>query len=229
MPKFQTARRIVFDLDGTLVDTAPDLAAAMNHVLMGLGRPVLLLEDVRHMVGQGARRLLELGLAASGGLKPGDPSFDVLLGRFLAHYEAHIAQDSRPFPGAVALLHSLMKRGIALGICTNKPQALAEALLDALALRPFFTSMVGGDVLPVRKPDPRHLEAALSPLGAGPALMIGDSAADAEAARAAGVPVLLARFGYSPDPVDDLAADACFDSFDALHELLGLSPGLRDD
>lgn len=225
MPPPFDASRIVFDLDGTLVDTAPDLCAAMNHVLAGIDRPPLALPLVRHLVGQGARRLLERGLAESGGLNADDPDFEMLLPRFLDHYRANIATASRPFAGALDLLDDLKARRIPMGLCTNKPQGLTEALLDALGLAHYFPVVIGGDALPARKPDPVHLDGVLAGLGTGPALLIGDTVTDLKAARASRIPVLIARFGYSPEPVDSLGADAVFDSFFELSTLLRLAPG----
>lgn len=209
------ARRIVFDLDGTLVDTAPDLCRAMNHVLGEVGRPAVPVEQVRHMVGQGARKLIERGLQATGGLGP-DIEIERLIAVFLDHYGANIAAASRPFDGAVALLERLSAQGAVLGLCTNKPQALAEALMSELRLDGFFASMVGGDALAQRKPHPMHLGRVLSDLGDGPAVMIGDTATDVGAARNAAVPVFLAAFGYSAEPAVSLGGDAVFADF---HEL----------
>jgi len=207
MTTFFPVSRVVFDLDGTLVDTAPDLGAAMNHVLDEAGRPPVRLETVRHMVGLGARRLLEAGLEATGGRLSATEE-DALLEKFLGHYRENVARLSRPFPGARDLLETLADRGIALGLCTNKPQRLTEALMVALGYDHFFASIVGGDALAVRKPHPAHLRHVLERLGAdGPALLVGDSEVDLKTARAAGVPVILVDFGYSTRPVLELGAD----------------------
>jgi len=215
------ASRVVFDLDGTLVDTAPDLSEAMNHVLVKAGRPPVPPETVRHMVGRGARRLIEAGLEATGGRL--DPASEAaLLEQFLDHYRANIAVHSRPFPGAETLLERLGRLGIGLGLCTNKPQALTEALLEALSLARHFAAIAGGDALDVRKPDPRHLAHVLDRLGGdGPALMIGDTAVDVAAAQAAGVPVIVVDFGYSEEAAHGLGADAVVSGLSALGELIG--------
>lgn len=221
MTKRFPVSKLVFDLDGTLVDTAPDLAAAMNHALGEAGRPPVPLDDVRHMVGLGARRLLEAGLEATGG-RIDAAGEAALLERFLDNYRENVARLSRPFPGAGELLAELAGRGIALGLCTNKPQGLTETLMTTLGFDRFFASIVGGDALAVRKPDPAHLRHVIDRLGGdGPALFVGDSEVDLETARAAGVPVILVDFGYSARPASEMGADGVigdlkdlFDMFD---------------
>lgn len=210
----RAAELIVFDLDGTLVDTAPDLVASLNHVLDGLGRPPMALEAVRAEVGRGARHLLGLGLAASG--ERSDALVEAGIGPFLAHYGANIARHSRPFPGAQAALDHLLAAGRRLAICTNKPEALARDLLQALGWDGRFAALLGADSRPWRKPDPRHLFDTIAAAGGGHALFVGDSRTDSETAQAAGIPLILVRFGYSAEPVDTLGADALIDSFDAL-------------
>lgn len=212
-------RRLIFDLDGTLVDSAPDLTRALNHILTGLGRPPLPPRTVRHLVGRGARVLIARGLDETGG-RDGAPDVEALLPDFLAFYGAHIADESRPFPGAEAVLDWADAQGMALGVCTNKPQALSEALLEALGLRHRFGSIVGGDALAVKKPDPGHLEAVMAALGQGPAVLIGDTETDLLAARGAGIPIALVRFGFSPVAVDTLGADLLLDRFEDLPQLL---------
>lgn len=200
--------RVVFDLDGTLVDSAPDLAAAMNHVLASMGRAVLPASSVRTMVGAGAQALILRGLEATGGV-PEDFAMAPALERFLAWYGANIVHETRTFPGAEALLGELAAAGLALGLCTNKPQALTEALLEGLGLARWFGCVAGADAVAARKPDPAHLGHVLARLdGEGPALMVGDTATDVAAARALGLPVILVDFGYSPVPVAGLGADA---------------------
>lgn len=212
--------RVVFDLDGTLVDSAPDLAAAMNHVLAGMGRPTLPEASVRAMVGAGARALIERGLGATGGV-PADFDMAPALARFLDWYGANIVRATRPFPGAEALLDGLAASGIALGLCTNKPQALTEALLAGLDLARHFGCVTGADAVPARKPDPAHLGHVLDRLGGdGPALMIGDTATDVAAARALGLPVVLVDFGYSPVPARELGGDAVVGSLAELATMI---------
>ena len=205
---------IVFDLDGTLVETAPDLHGALVHVLAENGRRSVALEDVRHMVGDGARAMLERGFAATGGGLEGQ-AFEAAFQLFLRHYGANVARLSRTFEGVEEVLAGLQEAGAALGVCTNKPQALTEALLEELALDEHFGAVVGGDALPVRKPDPAHLKATLDQLnrGGAPAVMVGDSRNDVAAARGAGLPVVLVSFGYTSIPVRDLGADIVIDHF----------------
>lgn len=209
---------VLFDLDGTLVDTAQDLIGTLNVVLGGEGLPPLPLEAARGLIGQGARRLLERGFEAAGaplGAKRGERLF----ARFIAHYRAHIADSSRPFPGAPEALHILAEAGARLAVCTNKPTALSVALLDALSLSRFFAAVVGSDAADARKPDPRHLHAAIRAAGGEPgtrAVMVGDAAPDAEAARRAGVPLVLVDFGYSDPPAAQLGPDALIHHFEAL-------------
>lgn len=205
---------IVFDLDGTLVDTAPDLHGALAHVLADSGRRTVTLDDVRNIVGDGARAMLERGFAATGGPLEGT-AFEAAFQLFLRHYGANVARLSRTFEGVEEVLAGLQEAGAALGVCTNKPQALTEALLEELALDAHFGAVVGGDALPVRKPDPAHLTATLERLsrGGAPAVMVGDSRNDVAAARGAGLPVVLVSFGYTSVPVADLGADIVIDHF----------------
>jgi phosphoglycolate phosphatase len=192
---------VVFDLDGTLVDTAADLQAHVNHVLGELGRPGLELEEVRLLVGDGARTLLRRGLEASGGI-PAGVELDLLYARFLERYTADPARRSRVHDGVVPVLRGLTARAVRLGVCTNKAQAPTDRLLSALGLDEFFEAVVGGDAVPAKKPDAGHLRAVLERLGAAPAraVMVGDSGHDLLAARALGVPCILVSFGYTPVP-----------------------------
>ncbi|MBM3488078.1 MAG: phosphoglycolate phosphatase [Alphaproteobacteria bacterium] len=210
---------VVFDLDGTLVDTLPDLLGALNGVLAELARPPLAADDVRLMVGEGAAALIDRGLAATGGAPPGTDR-DCLIRRFIAIYAARPAAESRVFPGAVRALDRLAAAGHALGICTNKPQGLSHAVLDGLGLARHFPVVIGGDALPWRKPDARHLGAVLDRLGVAPAdaVYVGDSPTDVAAARATGVPVIAVRFGYSRVAPEALGADLVIDHHDALIE-----------
>lgn len=220
---------ILFDLDGTLVDTAPDLAAAMNHVLARHGRPPLPVAAVRHLVGHGARALITRGLAAGRAAPPAPAAVDAAVPAFLAHYADHIADASRPWPGVVAALDALAAAGCRLGVCTNKPAALANALLQALGLASRFAAIIGGDAVPRPKPDAGHVLATINACGghAGDAVLVGDSAADLGGGRAAGVPVVLVSFGYSDPPAAALGADAVIDHFDALLPVLaGFAAGV---
>lgn len=219
---------VVFDLDGTLVDTAPDLTAALNAVLMREGRPLVPLDDVRHMVGRGARVLIERAMDASG--RPwGAATVGDLVAHFIEHYDANIAVTSRPFAGCETVLRGLAARGVKLGVCTNKPERLSLKLLDELNLRGLFPVVLGADSRAYRKPDPRHLLDTVSALGGRPesAVMIGDSETDVLTARAANVPVIAVSFGYTDIPVHELGADLVIDHYEMLEDaLLRVGPRL---
>jgi phosphoglycolate phosphatase len=205
---------VAFDLDGTLADTAPDLSAALNHSLGVLGRPPVAEESVRHMVGHGARALLTKGLAATGEMTPElvEEGFPI----FLAYYEAHIADRTRPFPGLERALDQLAARGVKLAVCTNKLESLARHLIGALGWQDRFAAIVGGDTLPVRKPDPAPLLEAIARSGGGRAAFVGDSITDTDTARNARIPCVAVSFGFSDRPVDQLGADRLIDHFDDL-------------
>jgi phosphoglycolate phosphatase len=212
---------IVFDLDGTLVDTAPDLTAALNAVMRTTGRSEVPLDDVRHMVGRGARYLIERAMEATGEPASADAITD-LMQHFLVHYEANIAVDSRSFEHAELVVKRLTGQGHKVGICTNKPEALSFKLMNELKLRALFPVILGADSRPYRKPDPRHLLDTISALGGNPAsaVLIGDSETDVKTARAANVPVVVVSFGYTEIPPRELGADAVIDHFDALEQAL---------
>lgn len=205
---------VAFDLDGTLADTAPDLTAALNHALQALGRPPVPAEDVRHMVGHGARALLSKGLAATGEVNEEliERGFPI----FLEYYQSHIADHSRPFEGLEAALDALAARGVKLAVCTNKLEGLSRELIDTLGWTDRFVALVGGDTLPVRKPDPAPLFAAIERAGGGRAAFVGDSITDTDTAKAAGIPCVAVSFGFSDRPADQLGADALIDHFDDL-------------
>lgn len=229
MPLDLSGATVVFDLDGTLVDTAPDLVGALNVVLGERDLPHVPVEAARHLVGRGGRVLLQRGFADAGAELPAGEA-DALFARFLDAYRARIAQDSRPYPGVEAALDALAAAGARLAVCTNKPGAYARLLLDELAMSPRFAAVVGADDVPHRKPDPRHLLDTLVRAGGDPgrALMVGDSSADAEAARGASIPVVLVSFGYTETPAAELGADAVIDRFDDLPEAAArlLAPAL---
>ena len=220
-------KAILFDLDGTLVDTAPDLAAATDYALQQVGRPAVGLATVRQLVGDGARALIEKGMTVTGGI----PSPDILetaFAAFLTYYAAHLADTSRPFPGTVSCLARLAEQGYAMAVCTNKPEALSHSLLDQLGLSGFFGAVVGGDTLPVRKPDPAHIHGTLERLGGGPfgwAAMVGDSANDIDAAKAAGLPSVAVSFGYTRIPAAELGANRLVDHYDDLPAALSALGG----
>jgi phosphoglycolate phosphatase len=211
MPAFDT---IIFDLDGTLVDTADDLSASLNHALGTLGRPPIDPGAVRAMVGQGARKLLERGLAATGEMTPA--LVEAGVGPFLDYYAANIAAHSRPFEGVEAALSMLEDQGQGLAICTNKPARLADALIAELGWQGRFRAVLGADSRPFRKPDPRHLTETLLAAGGARPIFVGDSKTDADTAKSARVPLVLVSFGYSVEPVEELGADVLIHHFDAL-------------
>jgi phosphoglycolate phosphatase len=206
---------LIFDLDGTLVDTAPDLLGAMNAVLTQQGRQPVDPETLRHMVGFGAASLIRQAMVATG-----DPIAEdrlpKLVDDFVTHYGAHIADASVPFPGVIETLTALTAQDVPMGVLTNKPHELALPLLDALGMSKFFGAIHGAGRFSYVKPDPRvfhHVVEELAGDPNAPALMIGDSTTDARTARAANVPVILLSYGYTPDPVETLGADAVTGDF----------------
>ncbi|MGL4294945.1 MAG: HAD-IA family hydrolase [Aestuariivirga sp.] len=217
-------RAVIFDLDGTLVDTAPDLMRATNHVLEAIGRRPITMDEVRVFVGHGARALLTRGLAATGGL-PENYDVEPDYRRFVDFYAANIAGGSLPFPGTVALLDRLKAENIAMGVCTNKLEGLSLRLLEELDLLKYFGSVVGPDTIGIAKPDPRPFHESVARLGRkNPrAIMIGDSETDILTARNAGVPVIGVPFGYTPQHVSAFGPDRVIghydEAWDALQEL----------
>ena len=208
---------IAFDLDGTLVDTAPDLVGTLNLLLTEEGVAPLGLAEARPFIGRGARWLIERGFSAAGA--PLDEAqVPALFDRFIARYLAHIADESRPFPGVVAALDRMLDAGALLAVCTNKRTDLSVALLDALDLSRRFAAVIGADAAPASKPDPRHLTTAIAAAGGtvARAIMVGDAATDAGAARAAGTPLVLVSFGYTEIPAAELAPDVLIHHFDEL-------------
>ncbi|WP_106639720.1 phosphoglycolate phosphatase [Allosphingosinicella vermicomposti] len=205
---------VAFDLDGTLVDAAPDIATALNRALEELDRKTIPENEVIGMVGHGARALIRKGLAATGGAT--EPLVDQALAAFMDHYARHICVRTRPYEGAEEAMDALIESGAALAICTNKPEALTRSLIDALGWSDRFKAIVGGDTLGARKPDPAPLHAAITAAGGGKAIFVGDSITDADTARAAGIPLVAVSFGYADRPAGELGADAVIDHFDAL-------------
>jgi len=205
---------VVFDLDGTLLDTAPDLTAALNHSLTELGYPTVPEASVRDMIGHGARALLKKGLAAHGAHDEAlvDKGFPI----FIDHYRAHIADGSRPFPGLEAALDRLTAEGVALAICTNKMESLSRQLIDTIGWQSRFAALIGGDTLPVRKPDPAPLFEAVARSGGGRAAFVGDSITDTLTGQNAKIPTVAVTFGFSDRPHDQLGADRLIDHYDEL-------------
>ncbi len=215
-------RAVIFDLDGTLIDSAPDLADSLNTVLRSEGLEEQTLAAVKTMVGAGARVLMQRGFAANGKALS-EQEAERLMPVFLADYRARATKRTRFMPGAERLLAELAAAGIGLGLCTNKPEDITRQILEDFSVSSLFGSIVGGDTTPAKKPDPRPLLHALDELGcpAEEAVMVGDSAADAGAARAAGTGLALVTFGYSPVPVAELQPDSLIEHFD------GFLPDLR--
>jgi phosphoglycolate phosphatase len=219
---------IAFDLDGTLVDTAPDLMGSLNTLLGEEGLPYLPLESAPFLVGRGAKVMIERGFAAAGEPLEADRA-SVLFERFIELYLGRIARDSAPFEGMAAALDALEAQGAILAICTNKRTDLSLALLDALDLTKRFAAIVGADQAPKAKPDASHLLLTIEKAGGAPAraLMVGDSNNDVLAARNAGVPMVLVSFGYTEIPVEQLDRDILIDRFDQLYDAaLALVPAL---
>jgi phosphoglycolate phosphatase len=212
---------VVLDLDGTLVETAADLCGALNHVLADEGRPGIGVDEVRNLVGEGARKLIERGLAASGP-PPSPEEVEARLPRFLDFYSANVARESAPFPGVRETLAALLDGGKRLGVCTNKPYEITCKLLRALDLDACFKAILGGDSLPVRKPDPGHLIGVMEALDAAPAetVMVGDSFIDVSCARNAGVAVIAVAYGYSRVAARELGADLVIEHFAELPEAM---------
>lgn len=226
-------RAVVFDLDGTLVDTLPDILPALNRLLTEEGRRAVKYEEGRRMMGHGSRKMIERAWAATGP-RADENAIDRYCDRFLEYYLAAPAEFSAPYPGALDALQSLSTDGAVLGVCTNKPHEVTLKLLEALSLLPCFAAVLGGDALPVRKPDAGHLLAVLERMGAArdSAAMVGDSEIDVATARNAGVPVVVVDFGYSVLAPAELGADATISHLDELGAVLaaGLTPqgGITD-
>lgn len=210
----------VFDLDGTLIDSAPDITRALNRTLAAFGRRVVDVDEVRAMVGDGA-----CGLVRDAFARTGDPLTDATRAEEIkAHYlDAYFSESTDPsivYPGVVDTLRRLAAEGVRLGLCTNKSERIARKVLDLVGLTKFFEIIAGGDSLPVRKPDPGHLAHVVAGLGGGRAVMVGDGANDVKAARGLGIPVVAVTFGYPRMPVEKLGADALIDHFRHLPETL---------
>jgi len=205
---------IVFDLDGTLIDTAPDLVATLNAVIAREGLPPVPFDTARNLIGGGARMMLKRGVEAEGrDLTPA--KLDELFADFIAHYSAHIADHSQPFPGLIEALDALDTQGHRFAVCTNKLERLSVMLLEALGLSHRFAAICGQDTFGTPKPDPEMLRRTIAAAGGDPrhAIMIGDSLTDIRTARAAGVPVIAVDFGYTDRPVSELGPDRIISGF----------------
>jgi phosphoglycolate phosphatase len=203
-----SARIVVFDLDGTLVDTAPDLINALNFVLDREGLPPVPLHSARNMIGAGARAMIERGLELEG-RTAGLADITRLTKDFIDYYAAHIADVSRPFEGLEAALDELGARGYRFAVCTNKLEWLSKLLLDQLGLSSRFSAICGADTFGVSKPDPAILQQTIARAGGqvSQSIMVGDAGPDIGVARRAGVPVIGVEFGYTEVPIADLKPD----------------------
>jgi phosphoglycolate phosphatase len=220
---------VIFDLDGTLVESAPDLIGAVNAILIEEGAKPLAYDEGRGFISRGARWLLQRGLEISGEQDPVARAA-VVFDRFVSYYGDHIADKSAPFPGVVNALESLKTAGARLAVCTNKPTGLSRSLLSKLGMAGLFDDVVGIDAVAAAKPNPAHLINAVEAVGGDLArtIMVGDAETDAGAARAAGVPLILVDFGYTEIPAAELAPDILLHHFDGLVDAcVGLLNGLR--
>src|SRR5271165_510438 len=208
---------IVFDLDGTLIDTAPDLVDTLNVILAREGLEPIPFEQARGMIGAGARRLLERGLRRDAAGLPGD-MIERLYKDFLTHYAQHMADRSRAFPGLEPALDVLAGAGHQFAVCTNKLESLSVELLKTLNLAQRFSAICGQDTFGMQKPDPDILRRTIARAGGeiGNAIVVGDSMTDVATARAAGVPIIAVTFGYADRPPGAMGADALIGSFSDL-------------
>lgn len=205
---------VIFDLDGTLIDSAPDLRAALNRTLAAAGLAPLSLAEVTSMIGDGAKILVERAFAARGVV-----AAPTHLAAFLADYEAHAVVETVVYPGIFTALETLTQAGYVLGVCTNKPEAAAGQVLAGLKLARYFSGLTGGDTTPYKKPDPRHLAAALEAIGTERAVMIGDHENDMKAAAGLGIPGIFAAWGYGAAQGDFTAS--CPENLSGLIAALG--------
>ncbi len=212
-----TSPLLVFDLDGTLADTAPDLLATLAAVLPRHGFDSIADPTFRAGIGNGARALIEYALARQG-VSVDAPTLDAIFADFLAHYGKNICVETRLFPGALPLLDRFEAAGWRFAVCTNKPVGMSELLLNELGIAERFAAVRGGDSFPYKKPDPAHLLGTIADADGAPecAIMVGDSRTDLDAARAAGVPMIGVTFGYTTVPMSALGPDMLVHDFDAV-------------
>lgn len=212
---------IVFDLDGTLVDTAPDLAEATNYVLKTLGLERVNELEIRPFVGHGALAMIDGAVKAHGRTLPERELHD-LFEVFIAYYTAHIADRSMPYPNIIPTLEALRSSGATLAVCTNKIELQARRVLEELKLDGYFSALTGRDSLGSYKPDPRHLTGTIARAGGQPetSIMVGDSETDIRTAKAARIPIVAVSFGYSVDPVASFGPDAIIDDYKDLGAII---------
>jgi phosphoglycolate phosphatase len=221
-----TAPTIVFDLDGTLIDTAPDLVDTLNVVFAREGWPPVPYETARNTIGGGARMMIARGIAAEG-IAVAPAKLEQLFADFIAHYTEHLADRSRPFPGLIDALDVLASGGCRFAVCTNKLERLSVLLLKQLKLADRFAAICGQDTFGIQKPDPEVLRRTVTAAGGSlpHAIMIGDSVTDIRTARAAGIPVIAVNFGYSERPVSELGPDRIISHFAQLRSAIAaISP-----
>lgn len=214
MGKGRFPAAVVFYLDGTLIDSLPDIVAAANRLLDEDGRRPITRDEARLMVGAGAGALVERAFAITGAPLD-DAALAVTRNRFIAYYEQAPARESSVYPGVIPVLEALAADRVPLGVCTNKPHALSETVLAALGLARFMSAVAGADAVAAKKPDAGHVLAVLDAMGGGVrgAVLVGDSATDMAAARNAGIPSVAVSYGYSHGPAAELDCDALIDSF----------------
>ncbi len=213
---------VIFDLDGTLIDSAPDLTEALNHVLRSEELSPVEPATVRSLVGQGARALIERGLELQGHGLPDEHEADRLVGRFIDYYREHIADHSVLFPGAETCMDRLSSWGATLAVCTNKPEALTLPLLDTLGISARFAEIIARDSLPEHKPSGVPLTEILHRTKTPHGVMIGDTVTDLGAARNAGLPCFLATFGYGHVEGPQHKKEQRFDDFEALPQMISV-------
>lgn len=215
-------KSIVFDLDGTLIDSAPDIHASAAKMLADEGKAPLDADTIRSFIGNGIPKLVERVIKAIG-LDDSPENFERLRQNFVAHYAAAPAEHSVAYPGVIDLLESLTEQGYALGVCTNKQESLSVAILEQMDLVKYFQAVVGGDSLPVHKPDPKPLHHTYEALNATSRLYVGDSEVDAATAQNAGIAFALYTQGYRKSPVSQIPHHFTFTHFDALPKIIETS------
>nr|WP_272871778.1 phosphoglycolate phosphatase [Agrobacterium tumefaciens] len=207
----------IFDLDGTLVDTAADLVSSLNHTIAAAGLAPVTYDDLTHLVGQGARVMIKRAFALRETELP-EAEIEPLYERFITHYRAEMPGESRPYPGIINALDALSEAGITLAVCTNKTEILALPLLEELGLTHYFAAITCGDTFSFRKPDARHILGTIEKAGGDVqrSIMVGDSINDILAAKNAAVPSIGVTFGYSDVPMAELEPDVVIDDFSEL-------------